>query len=188
MDYRAPLTRAEFDAIPVDPEYPIDELWVRLLDGNPQMASWPPIEQLTRGGRWFRALAVFDGQVCNGDITQFFWNYPEVIPHVEDALAGLGETELQGLFARAIESALDQRVDWKKLREEAYRDPKAPDWEPFRRSYELLDLGWFEKAYFTRRGHDDQQGWVKLEEGLQEPFLRRLAAWVKAHPEEFITG
>jgi len=40
----------------------------------------------------------------------------------------------------------------------------------------------------ARRGYNDRREWVKLEEGLQEPFLRRLAAWVKAHPEEFITG
>ena len=188
MDYRAPMTRVEFDAIPVDPSYPVDELWSSLLGRNPRLSPWPPIEQFTSGCRWFLVLYVFDSQVCNGGITQFFWNYPQLVSSVEEALTKLGEAELHALFTRAVETVLGKRADWTKLREEAYRNPTAPDWEPFRQSYDLLDLNWFDKAYYDRSGFDEQQKWVVLAEGLQLPFLRRLAAWVKAHPDEFITG
>jgi hypothetical protein len=188
MDYRAPMARAEFDAVTPRPEYPIDAHWERLIDDNPHDLYERPPEVLTRGQRLFIALGSFDSQVCNGGITQFFWNRPASIGEVEEGLRELGEVELLALYTRAVEAVLGKRADWTKLREAAYRNPTAPDWEPFRQSYDLLDLNWFDDAYFDKHGYNERQEWVVLGEGLQSPFLRRLAAWVKAHPEEFITG
>jgi hypothetical protein len=188
MDYRAPMTRVEFDAISPRAEYPIDAYWEPLIDCNPHNLYELPPESLTRGQRLFMSLGVFDSQVCNGGITQFFWNRPESVADVEEALRELGEADLLAHYSRAVETVIGKQADWVKLREAAYSDSKTPDWEPFRQSYELLDLDWFEKAYFDRRRFDEQERPVILQEGLQSPFIRRLAAWVKAHPEEFITG
>src|SRR5262249_19857990 len=142
---------------------------------------------LTPGQRLFQVLARFDGQVCNGGITQFFWNYPEHIAHVGDALQVLGEVELFEAYSKAVASLVGKERDWVQLRKEAFRTPARPDWEPFQKSYELLDLSWFDGAYYDRWGYDAAGQWVKLGEGFKVPFLRRLAAYVKAHPEEFIT-
>jgi hypothetical protein len=187
MDYRAEMTRNEFDAIPDYPDYPLDGVWEAVIDGNNHNLYELPWAHLTRGQRLLLALGSFDSQVCNGGITQFFWNRPQQIGDIEEALRELNETELHSLFTRAVETVIGKQADWAKLRKEAYRTPDAPDWEPFRQSYDLLDLGWFEKAYFDRRDYNERKEWIVVAEGLQSPFLRRLAAWVKVHPEEFIT-
>ncbi len=182
------MTRAEFDAISPRPEYPIDAYCEPLIDCNPHNLYEEPPESLTRGQRLFLALGSFDSQVCNGGITQFFWNRPGGIPEVEQALQELNEVELRTLYVRAVNTLVGKEVDWAHLRAAAYRDASNPDWDPFQQGYELLNLDWFDTAYYDRWGYDANGKWVMLGEGLKLPFLRRLAAWVKAHPAEFITG
>jgi hypothetical protein len=196
-DFRAKLSPAEFDAIAFDEEHPIDNYYFGLVDGNPQFfgirEEFPQgyedislIRQLTPGQQLLILLGVFDGQVCNGGITQFFWNYPEYLFDVRDAIERLGDANLLKHYERVLEGLVGKKRDWNELRQECDSAKDGPSWESFRKSYDLLDLGWFDNAYFDERGYNDKKEWVKLKRGLQHPFLKRLAEYVRSHRSEFI--
>jgi hypothetical protein len=146
------------------------------------------IKRLTRGQQLLVLLGVFDGQVCNGGVTQFFWNYPEYVFEVRDALDHLGDSELLKNYDRALDALVGKKGRWLELKREWREAGNSPRWETFQETYGLLDLGWFDKAYFGERGYNEKKEWVRVKEGLQRPFLRRLAEYVRLHPEEFIVG
>jgi Domain of unknown function (DUF4375) len=196
-DYRAKLSADEFASIPVTDEYPIDGYYERLVDGNekfhgighqyPRGYEDPAlIEQLTRGQQLLIRLGVFDGQVGNGGITQFFWNYPEYLFDVRDAIEFLGDADVLRNYEQALETLVGKKEDWLALREQHYREGDQPDWETFRQTYDLLDLSWFEDAYFDEKGYNENKEWVRLKRGLAHPFLMRLAEYVRSHRLEFI--
>jgi hypothetical protein len=192
-DLRVPMTRAEFDAIPFDPEYPIEGVYSALIDKNRLLrasfdaAGVEPRDDMTAGLRAILDLNLLDGQVCNGGITQFFWNFPETVGGVYEALELIGKTDLLASFDRAVGQVVGKREDWHGLRQRAFADPGKPDWEPFRQSYELLDLGWFDDDYYDTWSHPDDGGpGVVTRVGLGNRMLTRLNAWVRAHPDEFI--
>lgn len=199
-DYRVDMTLDQFTAITIHAEDPIDEYYVTLIDGNMKFSAvreeYPRtfedirlIPQLTTGQQTLILLGVFDGQVCNGGITQFLWNYPEFIFPVRDAIERLcGESAILAHYDIALNELGEKYGGWEALRDEFRAAGANPDWETFRKSYDLLDLAWFEKAYFDRRGYNDRQEWVVQERGVKHPFMTRLADYVRTHPTEFITG
>jgi len=73
-----------------------------------------------------------------------------------------------------------------ELRQECYKEAGNPRWEPFRLTYELLDLGWFDNLYFDKGGYNEQNLWVIQERGFHHHLMKRLAAYIKAHRVEFI--
>jgi hypothetical protein len=192
-DYRTPMTRDEFAALSIDPEHPISSLWDPLIDANPRLMAEDFgdaafLAKVTPGMRLFLVLGVFDGQVCNGGITQFFWNCRATIFAVQNALNELGEMELLAYYDRALDALAGNRTRWQELRAEYARSaPSADAWQAFRRSYDLLDLSWFDKAYFPERGFNAVGEWVVLREGLSGPFSLRLVEYVRARPGDFIT-
>jgi hypothetical protein len=196
-DFRATLSAAEFAAIPIDEECPIDNYYAELIDRNKKFRDlgdeFPRgyeeialIRRLPVGQQLLILLGVFDGQVCNGGITQFFWNYPEYLFEVRDAIERLGESALLANYERALEALLGKKDGWLKLREECYRVKDNPSWESFRQSYDMMDLGWFDNAYFDKRSYNDQNEWVVQERGLKYSFLRSLARYIQSHRSEFI--
>ena len=192
-DLRVSMTRAAFDALPFDPEYPLEGVYAALIDRNRGLwaaadaARADPREHMTTGLRALLDLGRFDGQVCNGGLTQFFWNYPETVGGVFDALELLGETDLIAALDRAAGQSVGKLEDWHRLREQAQAAPGQAGWEPFRQSYELLDLGWFDAEYFDTRHRPDVGGAaVVIRVGLGNRLLTRLNAWVRANPDEFI--
>jgi hypothetical protein len=196
-DFRSRLGPAEFDSIPSDDEYPIDDYYDRLIASNDKLREMDDefprgvsdisfLRHLTRGQKLLLLIGGFDGQVKNGGITQFFWNCPERVFAVRDAIEFLGPPELLELYERAMESLIGKKDRWLALREECYSRPGGPAWEPFRKTYDLLDLDWFEKAYFDKRGYNDSGQWVVQERGLHHALLTRLANYVRSHRHEFI--
>jgi hypothetical protein len=125
---------------------------------------------LTRGQRILYALAVLDGQVHNGGITQFFWNYPDLVAEVSEALQSLGATELAEAYDKALAGLIGKQDDWGELRRRSSNDP-SNFWEPFEQSYDLLDLAWFDDAYFRMYGPS---------------LVQRLVNYVQANKQEFI--
>lgn len=109
---------------------------------------WP---SLTQGQRILYALAAMDGQVSNGGITQFFWNCPDLIFPASEALAAIQYSELSAAFEKALESLIGKRDRWLELRKQSSSDP-SNFWEPFQATYDLLDLSWFDDAYFQDYG------------------------------------
>src|SRR5262245_19916936 len=107
--------------------------------------------RLTQGQRILYSLAALDGQVKNGGITQFFWNCPDLILPASDALVALNYSELSVVYQKAVESLIGEKDTWLDLRKQASSD-QASFWGPFQATYDLLDLNWFDDAYFEQYG------------------------------------
>jgi hypothetical protein len=107
--------------------------------------------RLTQGQRILYSLAALNGQVKNGGISQFFWNCPDLIFPTSDALAALNYSELSTAYEKALESLIGNKDKWVALRNQSGNDPES-FWEPFQATYDLLDLNWFDDAYFEQYG------------------------------------
>lgn len=107
--------------------------------------------RLTQGQRILYSLAALDGQVKNGGVTQFFWNCPDLIFLASDTLAALKYSELSVAYDKALESLLGKKDRWVELRNQSGKDSET-FWEPFQATYDLLDLNWFDEAYFDQYG------------------------------------
>jgi hypothetical protein len=107
--------------------------------------------QLTQGQRILYPLAAMDGQVKNGGMVQFLWNCPDLICPASDALTALGYSELAAAYEKSLECLFGKKGKWLELRKQSSSDP-AIFWEPFQATYDLLDLNWFDNAYFKQYG------------------------------------
>jgi hypothetical protein len=191
VDFRAEMSPAAFEAIPTDADEPIDGYYDALIDRNKRVdhrffEDSEQLQKLTRGQQLLIRLGTFDSQVKNGGITQFFWNCPDSIFEVADDIEFLGVTELLGNYERALEALVGKKDRWLALREEWAKGQDNPRWETFQESYGLLDLGWFDKAYFDQRGYNESGEWVRLRRGLHHALLTQLAEYIRTHRAEFI--
>jgi hypothetical protein len=125
---------------------------------------------LTEGQRILYLLSSLDGQVENGGVCQFFWNCPRLVFGVPDALESIGEHSLRQQYNKALEALIGGTDDWIELRKRASDDP-ANFWTPFQESCDLLDLGWFDDAYFQT---------------YRQGLISRLVDHVRTHRHEFI--
>lgn len=107
--------------------------------------------QLTHGQRILYSLTALDGQVKNGGITQFFWNCPDLIFSASDALTALKYSELTTAYEKALETLVGNKEKWIELRHQSSSNP-AEFWAPFQATYDLLELDWFDDAYFHNYG------------------------------------
>jgi hypothetical protein len=192
VNHRRVMSATEFDAIPADDEYPIDGLYEALIDRNDRIThevyEHPErFKELTAGQRMLIQLGTFDSQVKNGGITQFFWNCAESIFDVADWIQALGVPELQANYDRALEALVGKKDQWLVLRAEWSKGRDNPKWETFQQTYELLELGWFEDAYFDKRGYNERQEWVRQSTGLHHALQTRLVEYIRDHRAEFIT-
>jgi hypothetical protein len=190
-DYRCVMSPADFDAIPADEDSPIVGYYETLIIGNKRLGPWifedvEQLEKLTAGQRMLIQLGTFDSEVNNGGITQFFWNCPEYIFDVGDWIEQMGVRELQANYDRALETLVGKKDRWLALREEWAKGLDNPSWETFQKSYGLLDLGWFDDAYFDKYSYNEKQEWVRQARGLHHVLLTRLAEYVQTHRGEFI--
>lgn len=125
---------------------------------------------LTQGQRILYSLGALDGQVENGGITQFFWNCPDLLVEASESLNLLGESELGQAYDKAFNSLIGKKEEWIDLRAQACRESHIY-WEPFQKSYELLNLEGFDDAYYQTYG---------------PALIARLVDYVKSHTEQFI--
>lgn len=196
-EFRAALTIAEFEAISPEEDFVLHNYEEHLVFGNPKFKNiyneFPRgcedkglRPYLTPGQRLLIQVAIFDGQVCNGGLTQFFWNYPEDIFEAYDAIKILDDQELLKNYERALEGLMGKKSDWLQLRNEWIGEQDTPQWEKFQKSYETLKIGWFDEAYYDKWGYNERKERVIVKPGLQKPFLLRMVAYIKTHSAEFI--
>jgi hypothetical protein len=145
------------------------ELLQRFAGGKDNLECW---NRLTQGQRILYSLAALDGQVKNGGITQFFWNCPDLIFPASDALAALNYSELSVAYEKALESLIGKKDAWLDLRKQSSAD-SANFWEPFRATYDLLDLNWFDDAYFDQYGPTLIDVLVKYVREKKTEFIER---------------
>jgi hypothetical protein len=191
VDYRNAMSALEFNAIPADEAYPIDGYYEALIDRNQRLGhrffeAVEELKKLTAGQRLLIQLGTFDSQVKNGGITQFFWNRPEYIFDVGDWIEQLGPRELQANYDRALEALVGKKERWLELREEWAKGRDNPSWETFQQTYNLLELSWFDKAYFDKHGYNEKREWVRQARGLHYALLTKVAEYVRTHRSEFI--
>ncbi|HEY1064501.1 MAG TPA: DUF4375 domain-containing protein [Pirellulales bacterium] len=192
-DFRCEMTNDEFAEIEVDADDPLESYYVPLIDENERIesrfleseAGW---DELTQGQRFLIRFGNFDSQVNNGGLTQFFWNSPESIFAVADDLERLGVPELFAPYVRAVETLVGKKDRWLALRETWASSADDPQWEAFRESYGVLDLGWFDDAYFDTYGRNEQGKRARLARGWNFALQTRLADYIRSHRDEFITG
>ena len=193
-DTRMPMSRAAFDAIQDDLTNPTVGYYDQLIRDNPQIPQSLRGEKLTAGQNKLLRLLQFDWMVCDGGIPQFLMCLPFDIGVVGDTLEELGEKELYDLFTRAVAARHNEFT-----RAVAARPKKKGFWKALRNWLDSESVGemsvsaelacrQFDDAYYKRSEQDASGDWVVVQVGLRNPFLQRLAAYVKAHPEEFITG
>src|SRR5262245_13954115 len=175
-DYRCVMSAADFDAIPVDEDYPIHGYYDALIEENGQLGyeiieDNEELRKLTNGQRMLIQLGTFDSQVSNGGVTQFFWSCPEWIFDVADWIKYLGLSELHANYERALETLLGNKDRWLALREECYKIRDNPRKESSRQTYRLLSLSWFDNAYFDRYDYNAKGEWGRQARGLKHVLL-----------------
>ena len=190
-DYRCQLSVVDFEAIVVEEDYPINGYYQALIEDNERLPyeiidSAERLKELTAGQRMLIVLGTFDSQVSNGGVTQFLWNCPSLIFDVADSIAYLGLADLQANYDRALEMLVGKKDQWLALRKMHEDVPGSRMLESFQQSYELLDLRWFDNAYFDKYGYAEAQEWVRQARGLGHALLSRLAEYIRAHRAEFI--
>jgi hypothetical protein len=88
-----------------------------------------------------------DSQILNGGITQFCWNAPFEANDVAKAIKKLEQPELAKLY-RQCDARLEEKLDeWEDLWVKGHDEGGKVGIECFHKTYALLDLGWFDKAY-----------------------------------------
>ena len=191
MEPRAQLTKAQFDAIPID-EDPIYGYYQLLIAENERIF---PItnaphhsrdNELTHGQRVLFYVATFDGQVNNGGIVQFLWNEPELVLPVEAAIRVLGQDPLLHQYQKVLDTFFERRDRWLELRKDWVDGGTNPPMAAFQSSYHLLDLGWFDHLYYDKHGHDDLGHRIILRHGLQYSLQHQLADYVAMNWTDFI--
>jgi hypothetical protein len=116
-DYRRVMSNAEFEALQARSNDPIDAYYEFLIDRNERIGhefyEQPNrLKDLTIGQRMLFQLGVFDSQVKNGGITQFFWNCRESIFDVADWIERLGPERLRDNYERALEELVGKKDRW----------------------------------------------------------------------------
>src|SRR5262245_45396685 len=189
---RAPLSADAFATIPSKVtkgiEFLVDAYCDKLLHTNANLlrlfehhregyedpALW---RMLTNGQKVLISLTSLDGQVNNGGIAQFFWNYPNLVFDARDGLAELGAGRLLELYDECLEKLIGRKEDWLELRRKCYRIPDKPDWESFAESYNIVDGNRFDKAYYGRWNEND---------GLGRALLQQIVDYIKANRSEYV--
>ena len=109
------------------------------------------VNATTKGQRLLLHLAALDGQTCNGGITQFIWNWPEMVLTALDALATLDYPELLTSYQIVIDRLELDIEEWTKLR---ISDKNGTDdmWDNFNAATQLINGSDFDDTYFDHVG------------------------------------
>jgi hypothetical protein len=189
-DYRVAMTGEEFSQISNDADDPFYEYYIKFYAENERitrLSSHELREKLPKGLQLLVFVTIFDGQVCNGGISQFFWNCPDLIADVCDVFVDLDQNELRREYETACETLLGKKENWIKLREEAYRDETNPDWSSFAKTYDLLDLSWFDEKYWETYDRDSP-GLKVTKLGMRTHLLKAMADYVQTHRDDYIVS
>ncbi len=108
-----------------------------------------------------------DSQILNGGVTQFIWNAPLEIHDAQKAIKKLKLAELSSIYKRVDDRLMEKMDEWLALKQ---KWNAKPDWKHFQKTYPLLDLEWFDKAYMAKH---------------RSPMVKALIAYVLEHKKEF---
>lgn len=167
--------------LPREADEAFEYLYLKLIEENDKIMALAekhdcgpydePVRKKLRPAQ--KVLAVIfrlDSQILNGGIAQFCWNAPFEINDAAKAIKTLGQTELSKLYKK-MDARFEEKIDaWAELRNH-WADSPNPDWKYFQKSYKLLALGWFDKAYMSKH---------------RKPLVKALLDYVLKHQRDFV--
>lgn len=183
VDTRLPeLNRAALEQIKAIPD-PYDRfhhLIGALVYSNPKVqerldSTAGPEPGLTEGQTALATLVQFDNQILNGGLTQFFWNRPGWVEHVEPALLLVGMEDLAKVFCKALEELAGGVED--------FAERRAKDTiEAYLEAAEDLDFDWFDDEYFGECDVSAPQQWP----GLKDRLYENAVSYALANLDRFV--
>lgn len=163
-------------------EYGLLELYDHFLVDNPGVenpeAAW---KRMTTGQRHLARIAVFDMEIKNGGVEQYFWNHPNTIFDIYDSLVAVGAVETAGEYSALLDRFTEVGESWLDLRAR-FTGGTSEDLELFIESREVLDTDDFDDAY---SGEWDGAG-TKVSPGLGDTLCAAMVEYLEAKPGEFV--
>lgn len=110
-----------------------------LITRNPNLTN----DELTgsEAQRAITSIAILDGQIQNGGLLQFFWNYGYLAQSVSPALRLIGFPTLADKFDKAADQLAENAAEFLEHRE-------GDSVDDFADAAEEVDFTWFEREYF----------------------------------------
>jgi hypothetical protein len=165
--------------LPRKPDDAFSYLYEKLIEQNEHISKLAdkkecgpydePVRKKLRPAQQVLVLMLrLDSQILNGGVTQFIWNAPFEIDDVEKAIKKLGLTELAKIYKKVDDRLMEKMDEWVALRQ---KWNTKSDWEDFQKTYALLDLDWFDKAYMAKH---------------RSKMVKALIAYVVKHKADFV--
>jgi hypothetical protein len=105
--------------------------------------------KLTRPQKVFYAVLTFDGQIDNGGVWQFLFNYPELSLAALEALSEIESHRLVADYRITLEELLGKAKTFADLRRRAtQKGPTAQKWAAFMEGYDQLQTAQAIEKYF----------------------------------------
>jgi hypothetical protein len=160
----------------------LDYLFQKLIEENEKIAALadkkdcgpfdePVRKKVSRGQEILLLLYRLDSQILNGGVTQFCWNSPLEINDVAKAIGKLRQAELAQLYKKMDARLEENSDDWEDLWVKGHEAGAKKGWEFFQKTYSLLNLGWFDKAYMKKH---------------RAKMVKALLEFVLKHKTEFV--
>ncbi len=162
--------------------YCLSELCDFFIDSNPSIrdadADW---KRLTEGQKLLVKLTVFDAEVRNGGVEQFFWNHPDQVFEIHDVLAQVGASSVADDYSKVLDQLCESGESWLDLRARVKSNTNE-DLELFLDSRELIDTDEFNSSYYG-----EWDGWGKqLAPGYGDHLARSAVEYLTANLSQFV--
>jgi hypothetical protein len=163
--------------LPRNSEDLMEHLFEKLILDNPKLTAHadkigcgpydePMLKRLSPAQEVFVMIYRLDSQILNGGVTQFCWNAVEVMDEVEAAIKTLKQTDLGKDYEKVYSRLEEKQDEWVDLwNAEEHRA------ENFSKTYDLLAVRWFDKAYLSKH---------------RAKLIKALLKYVLANKKEFV--
>ena len=178
LDLRIKDDPAIWTKVPRKADAAFEYLYQKLIEENEKLMALAdkkgcspydePVRKKVRPAQQILLLLFrLDSQILNGGVTQFIWNAPFEIDDVEKAIKKLKLAELALIYKKVDDRLMEQMDEWVALKQ---KWNEKPDWKYFQKTYPLLGLEWFDKAYMAKH---------------RSPMVKALITYVLEHKRDF---
>lgn len=130
-------------------------------------------KKLTRPQKVFYAFVTFDGQLMNGGVWQFLYNYPELSVAALEALDAIGADRLASDYRSTLEEVLGKADSIVDLCRRAGRAGTfAKKWAAFAEGYEELETTEVIEGYYHAKK-------------FKKVIYQQMCDYIELRPEQF---
>ncbi len=166
-------------SVPCKADTAFDYLYQKLIEENEKLMALAgkkecgpcdePVRKQARPAQQMLLLLFrLDSEILNGGVTQFLWNAPFEIDDVGKAIKKLKLPDLSTHYKKVDDRLIEKMAEWVPLRQ---KWNEKPDWKYFQKTYPLLDLEWFDKAYLSKH---------------RSKMIKALVAYIVEHKSDFV--